>query len=81
MKLPTVMAYPVEGRLILQPDMNYLPFPEEGRLVYRDMFYQRAIMQGDLTTTAPSQPVVPRPRAANAVPASPVATIAAAPIN
>ncbi len=43
-----VTVRPVEGRLILMPDRDFLPVPDEGVRVFRDAFYTRAIEHGDL---------------------------------
>jgi hypothetical protein len=49
MKIVTVL--PVEGRLILTPESGFKDaVPAEGKQVFLDSFYARAINQGDLTT-------------------------------
>lgn len=44
-----VIVRPVEGRLIQMPERAFQPVPAEGARVYKDAFYTRAILQGDLS--------------------------------
>lgn len=50
----TISVKPVAGRLILMPDQNFRKLTEP-TVVPDDMFYRRAILQGDLAIdVAPS---------------------------
>jgi hypothetical protein len=63
-----VLVVPIAGRTVLLPKLN-MPLPAEGRDVDFDAYWQRRMLDGDVTVTFPDQApaatgpaIVPQPR-------------------